>query len=60
MIPIYKPEIRPAHPVGKTFKRRSYKEAAQNIRKTFEIQLQNAIEADDRKEKEFLLKRLPR
>lgn len=60
MIPIYKPEIRPAHPVGKTFKRRSYKEAAQNIRKTFEIQLQSAIEADDRNEKEFLLKRLPR
>lgn len=60
MIPIYKPGIRPAHPVGKTFKRRSYKEAAQNIRKTFEIQLQSAIEADDRKEKEFLLKRLPR
>jgi hypothetical protein len=60
MIPIYKPEIRPARPVGKTFKRRSYKEAAQNIRKTFEIQLQSAIEADDRNEKEFLLKRLPR
>ena len=51
MIPIYKPEIRPARPVGKTFKRRSYKEAAQNIRKTFEIQLQSAIEAEDRNEK---------
>lgn len=60
MIPIYKTETRPARPVEKTFKRRSYKEAAQNIRKTFEIQLQQTIEADDRKEKEFLLKRLPR
>ena len=60
MIPIYRTnQVKQIKPISQAVKR-GYRESCQNIRTTFERQLETTIDDESKFEKQFLLARLPR